>query len=150
MHEGEWLERYLTEEEVLRLEGVTVSVSAGRTLGMVTLLAGWRAHVLRIERELELPDSDRTVWGMYDLIAAYSLRSFIAHGVEISRSNSLDGFLRALDGVDAVLRSYTETDESMAVRRIDGGGRPGGEWWWDLVPRTGPIRREAEQSKPKK
>ena len=144
MNGDEWPTRFLTEEEALRLEGVTVSVSAGRTLGMVTLLEGWHAHVRRIEKELDSPDSDRTVWGIYDLIAAYSLRSFIARGIEASGSNSLDGFLRALDGVDGVLRSYTETDESGTVRRIDGGERPGSEWWWDLVPRTGPIRREAE------
>lgn len=147
MHESEWLGHFLVEGEASRLECVTVPASADRALGLVTLLASWRAHVVRIERELELPDSDRTVWGVYDLIAALSLRSLIARGIEVADASSLDGFMRALDDVDGKLRSYTEADESRIVRRVDGGGRPSDEWWWDLVPRTGPIRRELELMK---
>jgi hypothetical protein len=140
----EWVGQFLTDVEVSRLESVSVPVAPGRTLGLVSLLASWRSHVVRIERELGLPDSDRTAWGVYDLIAALALRSFIARGVEIAPSGSLDGIRRALSDVDARFEEFTEADNSGAVRRIDGGERSRDEWWWDRVPRLGPIRREVE------
>ncbi|MER5209265.1 hypothetical protein ABT063_01350 [Streptomyces sp. NPDC002838] len=143
----EWLGCFLTELELSRLERVSVPIAPERTLGLVTLLGSWRSHVLRIESELELPDSDRTVWGVYDLIAALVLRSFVARGMKIADSNSLAGFRRALGDVDSRFREFTEDDESGIVRRIDEGERLSGEWWWDRVPRIGPIRREIERIK---
>ncbi|GHA10648.1 hypothetical protein ACFOOM_31950 [Streptomyces echinoruber] len=143
----EWLGCFLTEMEASRLENASVPVAPGKALGLVELLQSWRDHVVRIEGELELPDSDRTVWGVYDLIAALALRSFIARGMEIADQNSLEGFRRALGDVDSRFREFTEGDESGVVRRLDEGERPSGEWWWDRVPRIGPIRREIERIK---
>ncbi|MGW5645253.1 hypothetical protein ACWEV3_32335 [Saccharopolyspora sp. NPDC003752] len=145
---GEWLGNFLAEMELSRLERISVPVAPGRALGLVALLGSWRNHVLRIEAELELPDSGRTVWGVYDLIAALALRSFVARGVEIAGPNSLEGFIQALGDVDSRFRGFTEDDESGVVRRIDAGERSSGEWWWDRIPRIGPIRREIERIEP--
>ncbi|MFJ8813038.1 hypothetical protein [Amycolatopsis thermoflava] len=143
----EWLGCFLTEMEVSQLEGVFVSVAPDRTFRLLALLTGWRNHVARIESELDHLDSDTTVWGVYDLIAALALRSFIARGVGILDSSSFEGFKRALDDVDSRFRGFTEGDDAGVVRRLDGGDRPSGEWWWDRLPRTGPIRREIERIK---
>ncbi|MBV1958876.1 hypothetical protein ACWGR3_10065 [Streptomyces albidoflavus] len=142
---GEWLGCFLTDMDIRRLEGVPVPVAPGRILGLVELLESWRNHVLRIEAEIALPDSDRTVWGVYDLIAALTLRSFVSLGMKKTDSDFLGGFRRALDDADSRFIQFTEIDESGIVRRLDGGERSNGEWWWDRVPRMGPIRREVER-----
>ena len=144
---GEWLGCFLTDMDIRRLEGVTVPVAQERSLGLVELLESWRNHVLRIEAEIGLPDSDRTVWGVYDLIAALALRSFISIGMKNIDSDFSGGFRGALDDADSRFMQFTEIDESGIVRRLDGGERSNGEWWWDRVPRIGPIRREVERIK---
>ncbi|MCP9957583.1 hypothetical protein [Streptomyces sudanensis] len=142
---SEWLRCFLTDVDVRRLEGVSVPVTPERALGLVELLEGWRNHVLRIEAEIGLPDSDRTVWGAYDLIAALALRSFVSRGMKDIDSDFPGGFGRALDDADSRFMQFTEIDESGTVRRLDGGERSDSEWWWDRVPRIGPIRREVER-----
>jgi hypothetical protein len=142
---GEWLGCFLTDTDIRQLEGVSVSVAPERTVGLVELLESWCNHVDRIEAEVGLPDSDRTVWGVYDLIAALALRSFVYRGMKNTDSDFLEGFRRALDDADSRFRQFTEIDESGIVRRLDGGERSNGEWWWDRVPRIGPIRREVER-----
>ncbi|MYY11981.1 hypothetical protein GT204_24530 [Streptomyces sp. SID4919] len=144
---GEWLGCFLTDMDIRRLEGVSVPVAPERTLGLVELLESWRNHVLRIEAEIGLPDSDRTVWGVYDLIAALTLRSFVSLGMKKTDSDFLGGFRRALDDADSRFIQFTEIDESGIVRRLDGGERSNGEWWWGRVPGMGPIRREVERIK---
>lgn len=144
---GEWLGCFLTDMDIRRLEGVSVSVAPERALGLVELLESWRNHVLRIETEIELPDSERTVWGVYDLIAALALRSLVFRGMKNIESDFLEGFIWALDDVDSRFMQFTEIDESGIVRRLDGGERSNGEWWWDRVPRVGPIRRDVERFK---
>lgn len=108
-------------------------------------MESWHSHVVRISGELDLPGSDRTAWGAYDLIAALALRSLLARGLENAEPSSLGGFKRALNDVDSRFREFTEYDESGVVRRIDSEGRPSDEWWWDRIPSSGPIRREIEQ-----
>ncbi|GAA3624770.1 hypothetical protein GCM10022223_47310 [Kineosporia mesophila] len=85
------------------------------------------------------------MWGVYDLIAALALRSFIYLGMKNTESDFLVGFRRALDDVDSRFRQFTEIDKSEIVSCLDGGKRSNGEWWWDRVPRIGTIRREAER-----
>lgn len=144
---GEWIGCFLTDLDIRRLEGVSVSVTPERALGLVELLEGWRNHVLRIEDELRLPDSDRTVWGVYDLIAALALRSFISRGMKKIDSDTIGGFERAVNDVDSRFVQFTEVDGSGIVRHLDGVERSNVEWWWDRVPRIGPIRREVERIK---
>ncbi|MEU0254732.1 hypothetical protein ABZ299_19965 [Streptomyces sp. NPDC006184] len=137
----------MTDMDIRRLEGVSVRVAPERALGLVELLESWRNQVLRIEAEVGLPDSDRTVWGVYDLIAALALRSFVFRGMKNIDLNFLEGFRLALDDADSRFMQFTEIDESGIVRRLDGGERSNGEWWWDRVPRVGPIRRDIERFK---
>lgn len=141
----EWLKRFLTEAEASRLSSITVQVSPAKSICLVRLLEAWRLHVTRLEEELNLSDSVRTVWGVFDLVAALSLRSFIAQGMRDPRFNHSEGLIRALRDVDSCLVSFTEIDQSETMRRLDGRLRPSDEWWWNRIPLAGPIRREIER-----
>jgi hypothetical protein len=68
-------------EAVSRLQGALVRVAPGRQVDLRTLLGAWDRHVDKIEGDLDLPDSDRSVWGAHDLLAALSLRTFIEQGI---------------------------------------------------------------------
>jgi hypothetical protein len=142
----EWLSRHLEAAEVGQLERTAVSVSPARSVGLVALLIAWYQHVVRIESEMGLPDSDRSVWGAHDLIAADSLRDFIARGLEmISEGESRRRFNAALGEVDSRFLSYTEADELGALSRLDGDEDRVRGWWWTRIPRSGPIRRELDR-----
>ena len=143
----EWLGCFLTDMDLRRLEGVSVRITSERKPRVVDLLKAWHGHVLRFEVEVGLPDSDRTVWGVWDFIAALALRSRLSRGVRKVDQDSLERFKRALDDVDSRFMKFTEMDEFEIALRLDGGGRSDGEWWWDRIPRVGPIRREADRIK---
>lgn len=140
-----WLSRHLAGAEADQLERIAVSVAPARSLGLVTLLLGWYEHVARMERELDLPDSDRSAWGAHDLIAADSLRDFIARGLEMIPERESRKFSTALSEVDSRFLSYTEVDELDILPRLDGDeARPRG-WWWGRIPCSGPIRRDLDR-----
>ncbi|WP_033290972.1 hypothetical protein [Amycolatopsis jejuensis] len=141
----EWLGRHLGVVEVDRLERIVISVAPARSLGMVTLLLGWYEHVARMEGELEFPDDDRSVWGAHDLIAADSLRDFIAGGLELVPEEDASNFVSALGEVDSRFRSYTEVDELGVLLRLAGDEPDARGWWWVRIPRFGPIRRELDR-----
>ncbi|WP_433700977.1 hypothetical protein [Nocardiopsis sp. CA-288880] len=143
--QNEWLGSFLTDMDIGRLESVSVSVTPNRSLGLIELLESWQNHVLRIEAETGLPDSNRTVWVAYDLIAALALRSLVHRGMKKAESDYLEGFMRALDDVDSRFIQFTENDEPGIVRHLDDGGRSDDEWWWDRVPQLGPIRRDIDR-----
>ncbi|GAA0364305.1 hypothetical protein GCM10010319_47690 [Streptomyces blastmyceticus] len=141
----EWLSRHLGAAEADQLERTAVSVSPARSLGLVTLLLGWYEHVARMERELNLPDSDRSAWGAHDLIAADSLRDFIARGLEMIPERGSRQFSAALDEVDSRFLSYTEVDKLNILPRLDGDEVRVRGWWWTRIPCSGPIRRDLDR-----
>lgn len=79
---GEWLECFLADVDIRRLEDVSVRISPGRKLTVLDLLKAWHGHVLRLEAEVGLPDSGRTVWGVWDFIAALAIRSCLSRGIK--------------------------------------------------------------------
>ncbi|GAA1702013.1 hypothetical protein GCM10009745_56530 [Kribbella yunnanensis] len=141
----DWLGRHLGAAEIDRFERVSVQVTPGRSLDLVTLVLGWYEHVTRIERELGLPDSDRSVWGAHDLIAADILRDLIDRALEMVPLGELGNLLAALDEVGSRFRSYTEADQRGALLRLHGEEPDPRGWWWDRIPCAGPIRRELDR-----
>ncbi|MFD7922187.1 hypothetical protein ACFV3R_23555 [Streptomyces sp. NPDC059740] len=141
----EWLGRHLGVTEADQLDRTVVSVAPARSLGLVALLLGWYEHVTRMERELGLPDSDRSVWGAHDLIAADSLRDFIARGLESIPEGESRNFLIALNEADSRFLSYTEVDELGVLLRLYGDESKVRGWWWKRIPRSGPIRRDLDR-----
>lgn len=137
----------LREAEYSRLDKASLPVTPERIFGLIALLESWLDHVINIEAEINLNESASGVWGINDLVAALEIRSFIARGVAIVDVNSIDGFMQALGGIDLRFKHFTENDESGVVRGVGEIERSIGEWWWDRIPRTGPIRREIELRK---
>lgn len=135
----------LDHEESAQLSSITVPVAHGRSIDLRTLLGAWERHVRKIEDDLDRPDSDRTVWGAYDLVAALRLRSLIRDGLRAlppTLLNSVEGLLAAIDNR---FRSYTEEDVGGTVRAIDDAEVSPQEWWWRRIPVRGPVRRELER-----
>ncbi|WP_405055943.1 hypothetical protein OG474_24740 [Kribbella sp. NBC_01505] len=129
-------------EDAVRLRAVTVEVAEGRSLDLVELLKAWMVHVAKIESDMSLPSSDRSVWGAHDFIAALYLRDFLGVGL-----SDLDEDLRAriesaVVEVDHRFSSYTEPDSSRVLQRVDRRKQPDPGWWWRRIPRSGPARDE--------
>ena len=125
----EWLMRHLGVADVAHLSRTAVDVTPDRSIDLIDLLLGY-GHVVRMERELELPDSDRSVWGAYDLIAADCLRGFIDQGLGLISEGEAASFLRALEEVDSrfcptrkKLHQALSCDwMTKMLKRGDGGG----------------------------
>lgn len=140
----EWLSRFVGASEVSKLRQISVRVSASREIDLYDLVAGWYQHVRKMESDLQLPDSDRTVWGAYDLLAALSLRDFMARGLGELDPDCSTAASAAVKDVDDRFLSYTEQDDSQRIETLDDSIGEGRGWWWKRIPVNGPIRREMD------
>lgn len=140
----QWLSRFLGASEISKVQQVSVRVSATREIDLCDLIAGWYQHVRKIENDLPLPNSDRTAWGVYDLLAALSLRDFVARGLgELDADYSAAAAVAVRD-VDERFLSYTERDDSRCIEKLDDSISENRGWWWKRIPISGPIRREMD------
>ncbi|MFC7219749.1 hypothetical protein ACFQLX_16490 [Streptomyces polyrhachis] len=147
MAEGddEWFARFIGPEADAELRLVTVRVAEQRELDMVELLKGWRAHVVKIERDMPLPMSDRSVWGAHDFLAALYLRDFLESGISGVREEFVPNVRAAIEDVDARFISYTVADDLRLNERVDRREQPDAPWWWRRIPLSGPAREELAQ-----
>ncbi|WIX89987.1 hypothetical protein [Amycolatopsis sp. DG1A-15b] len=53
-----------------------------KSIGVLELLVSWALHVRKIDEDRAKPVTDRHVWGAHDLLAAVSVRSFLARCLE--------------------------------------------------------------------
>lgn len=140
---NEWLAENFSAEDVDRLRNIAVDVAVERSIDLADLLCGWAGHVEKIERDMPLPSSDRSVWGAHDLIAAYAIREFLQSGL-----GELDGDFRArvelvVSASDEKLRSFTEPDLNSCIEKMTGRVDANRGWWWRKIPIGGPVREEA-------
>jgi hypothetical protein len=138
----EWLTERLSPEDISCLRTVDVCASEQHGFDLVNLLRGWKRHVDKIEHDLPLPSSDRSVWGAHDLVAAVSLRSFLQEGLDELEPELRRRVERVMGEVDERFQSYTEVDEFGLLEQIDGRSNPSRGWWWRRIPKTGPAREE--------
>jgi hypothetical protein len=121
---------------------VTVQVSSQRMLDLANLLQAWKGHVEKIEGDLSLPESDRSLWGAHDFIAALYIRDFLQVGISGLKRVGHEKFDRIVGEIDERFCSYTEVDEIGLAERVDGRSDPNRGWWWRRIPDRGPIRNE--------
>jgi hypothetical protein len=76
-----WLADNFSDEDVRCHCGVVIDLAVEYSIDLADLLCAWKGHVEKIESDLLLPGSDRSVWGAHDLVAAVSLRSFLQEGL---------------------------------------------------------------------
>jgi hypothetical protein len=140
---------YMTDslgpDEIAQLESVTVLVAPDKRSDLRTLVGAWERHVDKIERDLDLPDSDRSVWGVHDLVAALSLRGFVQQGVDALANGLLEPARAALAAIDERFKSFTLEDPEGSIRMVDGRPALPEQWWWHRIPKRGPARRELDQ-----
>ncbi|MDR2983840.1 MAG: hypothetical protein LBV34_03275 [Nocardiopsaceae bacterium] len=139
---NDWLARALSPEEVGELRMVRVQLSSQRMLDLANPLQAWKGHVEKIEGDLSLPESDRSLWGAHDFIAALYIRDFLQVGISGLKRVGHEKFDRIVEEIDERFRSYTEADEIGLAERADGRSGPNRGWWWRRIPDRGLIRIE--------
>jgi hypothetical protein len=135
----------LSAGELSTVRATLVEMGPDRQIDVPSVLEAWRRHVEKMESDLSLPDSDRTVWGAHDLLAALSLRNFVWRALD-----ALDDALVAkvnplLLTIDEKFISFTEEDALAVIGRVDDLPADSGHWWWRRIPARGPIRRELDR-----
>ncbi|GAA1370309.1 hypothetical protein [Streptomyces beijiangensis] len=137
-----WISGQLSLDDLRALERVTIQMSNQRGITLTHLLASWKAHVEKLESDISLPSSDRSVWGAHDLIAALIIRDSIQDGLGALDAPLRSRFDSLLSEVDERFTSFTEPDALLRIEKVH--ARPEGEreWWWKRIPAAGPAREE--------
>jgi hypothetical protein len=130
----------LNTEERARLEATPVSLGHGRSRTLADLVVGWAAHVTRLLAERDLPIQERRdAWNAHDYVAALIIRGMLERGLALVDGELRQKVAQVVSKFDEQLRSFTEPDEQGVLRRF-ASDEAGNQWWWERIPRTGPIR----------
>ena len=116
--------------------------ASGRRSDLSILLGAWYQHVGKLKADLLCPDDDRSVWGVFDLVAAATIRSKLEK--ELERAEVQNEARSAVDEVDEDFLSFTEGDEEARLARLAEGAPGPREWGWRRIPTGGPARRELD------
>lgn len=87
-----------------------------------------------------LPDTDMSVWGAYDLIAAYIIRDFLDSALEKLPVDERTKMKALLAEVDGKFIRETENDGNGRAARLDERNLARCGWWWARIPIRGPVR----------
>jgi hypothetical protein len=139
-----WLAENFLVKDVRYLRDVVVDVTVDNGIDLADLICAWKGHVEKIERDIPLPGSDRTVWGAHDLVAAVNLRSFLQEGLEELDPEIRQRVEHVVDQVDQRFISYTEIDEFGLLEKLDDRSNSNRGWWWRRIPKTGPVREDID------
>jgi hypothetical protein len=123
------------------LRSRTVEASHGKTISLGELIDGWEAHIARLHRESNVPASEPTFWGFHDYVAALYLRDLLELAVKRLSADDAMVVNGLLTPTDQLLRSFTEVDPERRVLRILGESGSHA-WWWELLPKSGPVLSE--------
>lgn len=130
----------LGAESVNRLRAVRIQVSARRTLDVVDLMRAWRAHVEKLGHDMSHPVLDRSVWGAYDLIAAYLIRDFLESALDGLPADECAAMRSLLAEVDDSFARDTENDDDFRAAGLNERDPRRCGWWWGRIPVRGPVR----------
>ncbi|MFB9690475.1 hypothetical protein [Amycolatopsis plumensis] len=140
MERDEWLDSRLSPEQAGVLRDLRVVVSPEREADLYSLIVFWRRQIAKLRGDLSRPDSDRTVWGAHDYVAALFTRDAVAEGLDLVRLEP--STLAVVDVLDGEFMSCTEPDDTSLLTKVDDSVEPGSGWWWARIPVSGPARRE--------
>ncbi|MBF6172902.1 hypothetical protein [Nocardia blacklockiae] len=130
------------DREKTELDSCRHQVNEWRSFGVLDLLVSWALHVEKIDSDRFRVAHERGVWGAYDLVAAFSIRDFLAECIE-----RLDGPLKGkvadvAEEHDARLRAITVEDgEKLLLPYVD-FELTTAPWWWHRIPDSGPLLDE--------
>jgi hypothetical protein len=136
------LSEHLSADDRAHLEAVQVPLGAGRVRTVADLVVGYGAHVNKLlaERDLQ-PSEDRDAWNAHDYVATLILRGLADRGLGLLDDDLRAKVNQAVARVDELLKDFTEPDQQHLVRRF-AAEDAGPQWWWDRIPRSGPVRAE--------
>ena len=139
---GRWLRERLGETDFARLSSITFPASPNRLARLVDMVGAWREHLGKFEADLSAPADDRSVWGAHDYIAALAIRDRVARGLAILDPDIRAGIEPVVAELDQRFADFTEPDVEGCTERIDGRADPDRQWWWQRIPKAGPVREE--------
>jgi hypothetical protein len=130
----------LSDEEVTQLVEVEVSLPHGRTASLAELLAGWAAHVDRLDadaqRDVERVDS----WTEHDYVAALHIRDQVEQALGVAAAPTQRLAVEHLARADARFEGMTSPDVEHLLDSVIDRSEAGSGWWWARVPSQGPVR----------
>ncbi|MFX0573318.1 hypothetical protein [Nocardia nepalensis] len=130
---------HFSEDEIADIKSNSITLKSGEERDAIRLADSWEAHVEKIDRDRNLPWSDRTVWNEYDLNAAYAIRDYLESAINNLPAPLGTKMTSYVSAADDRFMSITVEDSGKrmaAVANIDITGRG---WWWFRVPDSGPI-----------
>lgn len=131
-----------SEAEREELDGYRYRINDEKSIGTLDLLVSWALHVQKIDEDRAKPATDRHVWGAHDLIAAVSLRSFLARCLD-RLPEPLEGKVAGqLARYDEHFVAITREDDGRLLEQVAEEDLSGKPWWWHRIPDSGPIADE--------
>lgn len=135
-----WLRGYISAAEQAQMNRIAVNDPQWSTSGLADLVIAWFLHVQRFETDLEPGVDDRSVWVAHDYVAALIIRDMIAQCMGQVPEHLRPGIAAAIENVDQRFRVYAEPDSRGYAERVEGSKKTRRGWWWNTIPRRGPIR----------
>jgi hypothetical protein len=130
----------LGDDEVAELVATEVPLSYGRTSSLAELLAGWAAHVDRLDAEAQRATEHVESWTEHDYVAALHIRDQVEQGLlaaaDSVRRLAVDYLARA----DGRFKVMTSPDSEHLLDVVIDRGERGEGWWWARIPNQGPVR----------
>jgi len=133
------LSEHLSAGDRDRLEATQVPLGYGRARTAADLIVGYAAHINKLVAEHDLQPEDRDAWNAHDYVATLIIRDLVERGLGLLDDDLRARAAQAIAHVDDQLTTYTEPDQRHLVRRF-AAEEAGRDWWWDRIPRSGPVR----------
>ena len=131
-----------TEGETIELESCRHEVNPHRSFSTRDLVISWALHVDKIDRDRFKSADDRSIWGGYDLVAAMSMRDFLAGCIDRLPEPLRGKVVATTEKYDRQYRSITVADDDGLMERFTDGELSSAPWWWHRIPDRGPTLDE--------
>jgi hypothetical protein len=140
----EWLHEYLDRGQLAILDNVGVELDPAKSTALGEMIYAWKIHVTKLIADLSARSDDRSLWGAHDYVAALVIRDAVESGLARLDPSTRGAVLRPLLEIDSIFTDYTEHDGDGCAGRIIDKETTGRSWWWQRIPRRGPVRDEIE------
>lgn len=129
----------LNDDQFETLTSYEVLEAHNRVTTLAELVAGWTAHVDRIEAESTRSLGDRDVWAEHDFVAMLHLRDRLAAGLQQAPTRIAALVEPLVLASDQRFEAITAPDSTQLLERVVPEPERGTDWWWQRVPLGGPI-----------
>ncbi|RDI52662.1 hypothetical protein [Nocardia mexicana] len=128
--------------ELEELDSCRYRVNDYKSFGVLDLLVSWKLHTEKIDSDRFKSPGDRGVWGGYDLVAALSVRDFLADCIDQLSEPLRNRIMDLVDECDELFRSISVSDDRRLLDQYADSDLSTAPWWWHRIPDSGPLRAE--------